>query len=75
MIADHKENGLSFEDTAQAVNDVRTDRGLPLYRVGAIKGVVARLPNQIVNLTRKAQGSYDVDSDWARAQFGYTLQI
>ena len=75
MIADHKESGLSFEETTQAVNDVRHKENSPLFRVGAIKGVIARLPKRIVNLTRKAQGSYDESSDWAKARLGFSLQV
>ena len=75
MIVDYKECGLSFKDTTTAINEIRDSEDLPLFRIGAVKGAVLRMPRRIVRLTRKPQGNYDANSNWARARFNFALQV
>ena len=74
--SDLKEEGLSFKDARDAINDdIRHNRGLPLLRIGAIKGCVHHMTKRDVRLTKKAQGNYDKESDWVRARLNFSLQI
>ena len=74
LIADLTENGFGFSNTTFFVNLCREENDLPHVGRSTTCEVVKRLKPRIATIRKRAQGSFDINSGWCRANHRWALQ-
>ena len=80
-IADYMEKGVSLRDVTRILNENKLqENGGDLESSGwftksAVEGALSRMNKIAVPMKRRAQGSTDKDSDWAKARYRFVTQM
>jgi hypothetical protein len=76
LVAKSVEDSFGLRNTTRLVNEHKTEANEePVTLLSAVYGLVLRLKPTTVKIAKRQHGSFDRDSEWAKASLGWALQL
>jgi predicted flap endonuclease-1-like 5' DNA nuclease len=75
IVADAIEDGFSTAKATELLNDHLNDEAKPAVTLAAVAGLRKRLKGRTRRVKKQKQGSKKPDSPWAKARYGFNLQM